>query len=81
MLLDCLCKGWNQATGNFNDLTPVIDSENNEIKFVDSVILPNKDSFIRNLSGSVELANFNIQGYYFDESAALTHHFLPARRF
>jgi hypothetical protein len=22
-LLDCLCKGWNQATGNFNDLTPV----------------------------------------------------------
>jgi hypothetical protein len=76
-LLDCLCKGWNQATGNFNDLTPTIDSEiEYEIKFVDSVILPNKDSFLTQLGKSTELANFNIQGYYFDESGSSTGGFV-----
>jgi hypothetical protein len=75
-LLECLCKGWNSATGNFNKLAPVVDTENNEIKFIDEVILPNKDNFIKNLSGSTELANFNIQGYYFDESGSSTGGFV-----
>ena len=75
-LLECLCKGWNDVTGGFSKLSPVVDSETNEIKFVDEVILPNKDGFIRNLSGSVELANFNIQGYYFDESGSSTGGFV-----
>jgi predicted chitinase len=75
-LLECLCKGWNSATGNFNKLSPVVDTETNEIKFIDEVILPNKDSFISNLSGSVELANFNIQGYYFDPSGSSTGGFV-----
>ena len=76
-LLDCLCKGWNQATGNFNDLTPTIDSEiEYEIKFVDSVILPNKDSFLTKLGKSTELANFNIQGYYFNKDGSSTGGFV-----
>jgi len=75
-LLECLCRGWNDATGGFSKLAPVVDTEINEIKFVDEVILPNKDSFIKNLSGSVELANFNIQGYYFDESGSSTGGFV-----
>jgi hypothetical protein len=75
-LLECLCKGWNSATGNFNSLSPVVDTETNEIKFIDSVILPNKDAFIKNLSGSVELANFNIQGYYFNPSGSSTGGFV-----
>jgi len=29
-LLTCLCDGWNEATGNFNKLAPVVDSETNE---------------------------------------------------
>jgi hypothetical protein len=76
-LLECLCKGWNQATGNFNDLTPVIDSETEyEIKFVDSVILPNKNEFLKDLERSTELANFNIQGYYFNPNGSSTGGFV-----
>ena len=75
-LLECLCKGWNQATGNFNNLSPVIDTEENEIKFVDEVILPDKNDFITNLSGSTELAYFNVQGYYFDTNGSSTGGFI-----
>jgi hypothetical protein len=75
-LLECLCSGWNNATGDFNKLAPVVDTENNEIKLVDEVVLPNKDSFLSKLNKSTELANFNIQGYYFDESGSSTGGFV-----
>ena len=75
-LLECLSKGWNDATGGFSKLAPVVDSETNEIKFVDEVILPDKDSFLTNLNLPTELANFNIQGYYFDKSGSSTGGFV-----
>jgi hypothetical protein len=75
-LLECLCKGWNEATGNFSKLSTVIDTEENEIKFVDEVILPDGNNFITNLSGSTELAYFNVQGYYFDTSGSSTGGFI-----
>jgi putative chitinase len=75
-LLECLCKGWNSATGNFNKLAPVVDSETNEIKFVDEVILPDRKSFLDQLGKSTELAYFNVQGYYFDPSGSSTGGFI-----
>lgn len=75
-LLECLCTGWNNATGDFNKLSPVVDTETNEIKFVDEVILPNKDAFLNDLKKSTELANFNIQGYYFNPSGSSTGGFV-----
>jgi len=75
-LLKCLCDGWNLATGNFNKLEPIVDSESNEIKIIDQVILPDKDNFINNLSGSTELAKFDVQGYYFDKNGTSTGGFI-----
>jgi hypothetical protein len=75
-LLECLCKGWNEATGNFSKLSTVIDTEENEIKFVDEVILPNRDSWLDKLEKSKELAYFNVQGYYFDPSGSSTGGFI-----
>ena len=66
-LLKCLCDGWNLATGNFNKLEPIVDSESNEIKIIDQVILPNKDTFLEGLKRSTKLAKFDVQGYYFNE--------------
>jgi predicted chitinase len=75
-LLKCLCDGWNTATGSFNKLSPVVDSETNEIKFVDEVILPDRKSFLDKLGKSTELAYFNVQGYYFDPSGSSTGGFI-----
>jgi hypothetical protein len=75
-LLKCLCDGWNKATGNFNKLSPVVDSETNEIKFVDEVILPDRKSFLDQLGKPTELAYFNVQGYYFDPSGSSTGGFI-----
>ena len=75
-LLECLCKGWNESTGHFSKLSPVVDSETNEIKFVDEVILPDRKSFLDQLDKSTELANFNVQGYYFDKTGSSTGGFI-----
>jgi len=75
-LLSCLCDGWNEATGNFNKLAPVVDSETNEIKIVDEVVLPNKDSFLDDLKLSTKLAKFDVQGYYFDKDGTSTGGFI-----
>ena len=75
-LLECLCNGWNSATGGFNKLSPVVDTETNEIKFIDEVILPNKNEFLKDLKRSTELANFNIQGYYFAKDGSSTGGFV-----
>ena len=75
-LLKCLCDGWNISTGNFNKLEPVIDAETNEIKIIDQVILPDKDSFLSNLKRSTKLAKFDVQGYYFDNKGVSTGGFI-----
>jgi putative chitinase len=75
-LLKSLCDGWNKATGNFSKLEPIVDTETNEIKILDQVILPNKDSFLNGLGKSTKLANFNVQGYYFDNKGTSTGGFI-----
>jgi len=75
-LLEILCEGWNTATGNFNKLAPVVDSETNEIKIIDEVVLPNKDTFLDGLKLSTKLAKFNVQGYYFDTNGTSTGGFI-----
>jgi hypothetical protein len=63
-LIDTLCKGWNQSTGNFNSLEPVIDSETNTIKILDENPLPDKDEFLKENGLSTQLAFFDVYGYY-----------------
>jgi hypothetical protein len=75
-LLTCLCDGWNEATGNFNKLAPVVDSEANEIKIVDEVVLPNRNEFLKGLNKPTELARFDVQGYYFDKDGTSTGGFI-----
>jgi len=75
-LLKSLCDGWNIATGNFNKLEPVVDTETNEIKIIDQVILPDKDSFLSNLKQSTKLAKFDVQGYYFNTDGTSTGGFI-----
>lgn len=75
-LLECLCNGWNTSTGGFNKLAPVVDSENNEIKILDEVVLPNKDSILDDLKISTKLAKFDVQGYYFDKNGTSTGGFI-----
>jgi hypothetical protein len=45
-LLDTLCKGYNESTGNFNKLEPVIDTETNTIKILDDVALPDRNAIL-----------------------------------
>jgi hypothetical protein len=75
-LLECLCNGWNTSTGGFNKLAPVVDSETNEIKILDEVVLPNKDSILDGLKKSTKLAKFDVQGYYFDKNGTSTGGFI-----
>jgi hypothetical protein len=70
-LLDALCKGYNESTGNFNKLEPIIDTETNTIKIVDDVALPDKDAilkskYITDVYGNIstEEVIFDTYGYY-----------------
>jgi hypothetical protein len=62
-ILNLLCQGWNSSTGNYNNLEPVIDSETNTIKLVDSVALPDRDDLLKELNISTEIAFFDIFRY------------------
>lgn len=62
-LINTLCKGWNQATGNFNSLEPIIDAETNTIKIVDENPLPDKDDFLKEKNLSTQLASFDVYRY------------------
>ena len=66
-LLNCLCQGWNNATGNFNKLEPTVDVDENIIKFTDEVTLPDKDSWLGKQSKSTALASFDVYGYYYGQ--------------
>jgi hypothetical protein len=70
-LLDALCKGYNESTGNFNKLEPVIDTETNTIKILDDVALPDRkaileSSYITSVYGNIstEEVIFDTYGYY-----------------
>jgi hypothetical protein len=62
-VLNLLCQGWNSSTGNYNSLEPIIDTETNTIKLVDSVALPDRDDLLKELKISTELALFDIFRY------------------
>jgi putative chitinase len=64
-LLNCLCTGWNNATGNFSKLEPTIDSEKNLIIFTDEVVCPDRDEILKKQEKSTELAVFDVYGYYY----------------
>ena len=70
-LLDALCKGFNEATGHYNKLEPIIDAEENIIKILDDVALPDRKAILKSslLSGSfgnelTENVIFDTYGYY-----------------
>jgi len=69
-LLDALCKGFNEATGHYNKLEPVINDEE-KIVILDDVALPDRRAILKSplLSGSLgdkltESAIFDTYGYY-----------------
>jgi hypothetical protein len=62
-LLNILCKGWNNATGNYNELEPVIDTEKNIIRIVDKVTLPDRDRILNEFGLVTTPAVFNIYRY------------------
>lgn len=68
-LLTILTRGFNNSTGNYNKLTPTIDSETNIVKFTDDLILPDAPAILKTLpTGSTEISNipaeFKMFGYY-----------------
>jgi hypothetical protein len=70
-LLDALCKGYNESTGNFNKLEPTIDTETGFIKITDDTQLPDRDailrsSYITSVYGDIptEEVIFDTYGYY-----------------
>ena len=69
-LLNCLCQGWNNATGNFNSLEPTVDSERNTIVFTDEVACPDRDDILKEQNKSTELAFFDVYGYYYTNEGA-----------
>jgi LAS superfamily LD-carboxypeptidase LdcB len=70
-LLDALCKGFNESTGHYNKLEPVVDSDETIINILDNVSLPDKNAILKSslLSSSfedisTEIAIFDTYGYY-----------------
>jgi len=77
-LLDALCKGFNEATGHYNKLEPIIDAEENIIKILDDVALPDRKAILKSslLSGSfgdelTENVIFDTYGYYTGTSGSI----------
>lgn len=66
-LLTALCEAWNVSTGNYNKLEVTVDSETNTARFIDSVLLPDRDDIINQLNpdASVETAIFDTYKYVY----------------
>jgi hypothetical protein len=60
VLLKSLCDGWNKATGNFNKLEPIVDNDENIIKIIDQLTLPDKKSWLEDQNKSTTTAKFNV---------------------
>jgi hypothetical protein len=82
-LLDALCKGYNQATGNFNRLEPTVDTETNTIKIIDDVALPDRDLILKtyDLVPSSETALFDTYGYSYAPSDSVYGEGVPHASF
>lgn len=57
-LLNGMLKGYCKATGNFNNITSKINTENNKIIFIDETALPDRESLIVNK----DTVEFNVYG-------------------
>ena len=75
-LLDCLCQGWNRSTGNFSKLGITVDTEQNLIKIIDEVSLPDRDKWLKKQGLPTELASFDVYGYYYKKNGASSAGFI-----
>jgi hypothetical protein len=62
--LTIFTNGFNNATGNFNRLSPSVDEDTNEIRFIDEVPLPDRNAILQSQGRSVEEAFFTLFGYF-----------------
>ena len=62
--LNIFTNGFNNATGNFNRLSPSVDEDTNEIRFIDEVPLPDRNAILQSQGKSVEEAFFTLFGYF-----------------
>ena len=72
-LLNALCQGWNNATGNFNTLKVFNDTENHTIKLIDEIPLPDRDDILKSFNNpdiSTETAMFDVYRYNNQNSEA-----------
>jgi hypothetical protein len=75
-LLDCLCQGWNRSTGNFSKIGITVDTEQNLIKIIDEVSLPDRDKWLKKQGLPTELASFDVYGYYYKKNGASSAGFI-----
>lgn len=62
--LTIFSNGFNNATGNFNKISPSVDEDTNEIRFIDEVPLPDRNEILKAQDKSVEEAFFTLFGYF-----------------
>lgn len=83
VLLQAICDGINTTIGNKAKLTPVIDEENNIIRIIDEIPLPNSEKIMEYINSknpsynlNPKIANFDIYGYYGGFGANTTSGFI-----
>ena len=67
-LINCLCEGFNNATGNFNQLYPAVDADRNKIIITDQTVCPDIKDLLDIQLRSTALATFDVYGYYYSNS-------------
>jgi putative chitinase len=67
-LINCLCEGFNNATGNFNQLYPAVDADRNKIVITDQTVCPDIKDLLDKQGRSTALATFDVYGYYYNNS-------------
>lgn len=67
-LINCLCEGFNNATGNFNKLYPAVDADRNKIVISDQTVCPDVKDLLEKQGKSVALATFDVYGYYYNNA-------------
>ena len=67
-LINCLCEGFNNATGNFNQLYPAVDADRNKIIITDQTVCPDIKDLLDIQERSTALATFDVYGYYYSNS-------------
>lgn len=67
-LINCLCEGFNNATGNFNQLYPSVDADRNKIIISDQTVCPDINDLLSKQGRSTSLATFDVYGYYYNNN-------------